>query len=54
MYRVFNMGLGVVLACSPGDVDKLTEAIPEAGFIGEVVEQKSKEIIISKERIIIV
>ena len=54
MYRVFNMGLGVVLACSAGDVDKLTEAIPEAGLIGEVIEQKSKEIIISKERIIIV
>ena len=43
MYRVFNMGLGMVLTCSPGDGDKLTKAIPEARVIGEVVEQKGTE-----------
>jgi len=39
MYRVFNMGIGMVVICSPRDADKLTGALPEAKIIGEVVEQ---------------
>jgi len=39
MFHVFNMGLGMVLMCSPQDVDRLTKALPEARIIGEVVEQ---------------
>ncbi len=39
MYRVFNMGIGMVLICSPNDVNQLTEALPEARVIGEVVKQ---------------
>ncbi len=46
MYRVFNMGLGMVLACKPSDSTKLMKAMPEAGLIGEVIEQKGKERII--------
>ncbi|HEX74499.1 MAG TPA: phosphoribosylformylglycinamidine cyclo-ligase [Dehalococcoidia bacterium] len=42
MYRVFNMGIGVVLICSPKDVDQLTQALPEAKIIGEMVEQVGK------------
>jgi len=40
MYRVFNMGVGMILVCSSSDVEELTKKIPEARIIGEVVEQK--------------
>jgi len=39
MYRVFNMGIGMVVICSPDNADHLTQALPEAKVIGEVVEQ---------------
>jgi len=43
MYRVFNMGIGMVLACSRNDVEGLTKAIADARVIGEVVEGKGEE-----------
>jgi len=39
MYHVFNMGIGMAIICSPGDTDQLTQALPEAKVIGEVVKQ---------------
>jgi len=42
MYRVFNMGIGMVLICSPKDTNKLTKQLPEAKVIGEVVEQRGR------------
>ncbi len=48
MYRVFNMGIGMVLICSPQDVNQLTGQLPEAKVIGEVVAQ------VGKERVVIV
>jgi len=42
MYRVFNMGIGMVLICSPDNVSQLTKALPEAKIIGEVVEQRGE------------
>ena len=39
MYRVFNMGVGVVLICSPDNVNQLTHALPKAKVIGEVIKQ---------------
>jgi len=39
MYRVFNMGIGMVVVCSPDSVEKLIQALPEAKVIGEVVKQ---------------
>ncbi len=41
MYRVFNMGVGMVILCSPGHVSEIITAIPEAQVIGEVVEQRT-------------
>jgi len=41
MYRVFNMGIGMVLICSPQDADQLTTALPEVNKVGEVVKQSS-------------
>ena len=39
MYHVFNMGIGMVLICSPGDADQLKGQLPEAKVIGKVVKQ---------------
>ena len=39
MYRVFNMGIGMVLICSPDVIDQLMKQLPEAKVIGEVVKQ---------------
>ena len=36
MYRVFNMGLGLVMACGPGDEAALLAAVPEAVPVGRV------------------
>jgi phosphoribosylformylglycinamidine cyclo-ligase len=40
MYRVFNMGIGMVLVCSPGDVDQVKSAILDASIVGEIVGSK--------------
>ncbi|MBA7684601.1 Phosphoribosylformylglycinamidine cyclo-ligase [subsurface metagenome] len=42
MYRVFNMGIGMVVICSPKDVDKFTQSLPEVRVIGGVVKQVGK------------
>jgi len=42
MFHVFNMGMGMVIICSPGSVDHFTKALPEAKIIGEVIKQTDK------------
>ncbi len=42
MYRVFNMGIGMTVVCSPHNVSKITQALPEARVIGEVVKQREE------------
>ncbi|MGD0205365.1 MAG: phosphoribosylformylglycinamidine cyclo-ligase [Dehalococcoidia bacterium] len=42
MYRTFNMGLGMVLACAPGDVEAVRANVPEALVVGEVIAQKDE------------
>ncbi|MDO8568579.1 MAG: phosphoribosylformylglycinamidine cyclo-ligase [Dehalococcoidales bacterium] len=42
MYHVFNMGIGMAIACSPDNAGKLTAALPEAKVIGKVVKQAGK------------
>ncbi len=49
MYRVFNMGIGMVLICSPENADQLTRQLPEAKVIGEVVEQAGEARVIIQE-----
>ena len=48
MFRVFNMGIGMALICSPDNADQLTEQLPEAKVIGKVVEQKGKVRVVIK------
>ena len=42
MYRVFNMGIGMTVICTPENVNQLAKALPEAKVIGEVVKQTGK------------
>jgi len=42
MFRVFNMGIGMVVICSPKDADRFTKALPESKVIGEVIKQGGK------------
>jgi phosphoribosylformylglycinamidine cyclo-ligase len=47
MYHVFNMGIGMVVICSPENVSRLTGQLPEAKIIGEVAKQaKEAKVII--------
>jgi len=46
MYRVFNMGIGMVVVVDKCNVEKLQQAIPEQTFVvGELVEGKRKVIL---------
>lgn len=40
MYRVFNMGVGMVIMCSPDDVAEIIDSMPEARRVGKIVEQE--------------
>ena len=44
MFRVFNMGIGMVLACDPSKVRDICSLVPECMIIGEVIAEQ--EIII--------
>jgi phosphoribosylformylglycinamidine cyclo-ligase len=47
MYQVFNMGIGMVIICSPQRVGELTAALPETKIIGKVIKSTDgKKIII--------
>jgi phosphoribosylformylglycinamidine cyclo-ligase len=43
MFRVFNMGIGMVIVCSPENVSQFTRQLPEIKVIGEVTKQKDKD-----------
>ncbi|HXY74406.1 MAG TPA: AIR synthase-related protein, partial [Dehalococcoidales bacterium] len=40
MFHIFNMGVGMVIFCSPGKVKEIIAAVPQAKIIGEVVKQQ--------------
>jgi len=42
MYRVFNMGVGMAIVCSPENVRRLKKSMPEAKPVGEVVKRKGR------------
>ena len=48
MYRVFNMGIGMALFCSPGDVDRLMKDLPESKIVGEVLKQYGEARVVIK------
>ncbi|MDD4860213.1 MAG: phosphoribosylformylglycinamidine cyclo-ligase [Dehalococcoidales bacterium] len=46
MFRVFNMGIGMVAICAPENVKKITKALPEAMIIGEIVPQQGENYVV--------
>jgi phosphoribosylformylglycinamidine cyclo-ligase len=46
MFRVFNMGMGMLVVCSPTNVDKIKAAVPSIRRIGEVIRVRGEERII--------
>jgi len=48
MYRVFNMGIGMAIICSPENSGQLTKSLSESYIVGEVVKQKGKEKVLFK------
>ncbi|MFC1992633.1 phosphoribosylformylglycinamidine cyclo-ligase [Chloroflexota bacterium] len=49
MLHVFNMGIGMVITCSPDRVDQITQALPEAKVIGEITKQAGKARVVIDE-----
>ena len=43
MYRVFNMGIGMALACDAGAADEVVEGVSGAGVMGVVVGHNEGE-----------
>ena len=43
MYRVFNMGLGMCMLCSPERVPAVLDAVPDAAVVGEVIHQRDEQ-----------
>ena len=48
MYCVFNMGIGMVIICSPDKVERLTKQIPEARIIGDIINKTGKARVVIK------
>jgi phosphoribosylformylglycinamidine cyclo-ligase len=46
MYRVFNMGIGMTIVCSPQQVAKIISILPQAKVIGEIIKREDKERVI--------
>lgn len=42
MFRVFNMGVGLALICSPEEAGGFLQTLPEARIIGEIVKGETK------------
>lgn len=46
MYRVFNMGLGMVIACDPSKVETVTSLVPNSLVVGDVRDNAGQERVI--------
>jgi len=43
MYRVFNMGVGITIVCSPHQVAKIVSIMPQAKVIGDIIKKEDEE-----------
>jgi len=49
MYRVFNMGIGMVAVVSPREVQQVLAAVPDGAWvIGEVISQATDPRVVLK------
>lgn len=44
MFRVFNMGLGMIIAVSPGDAESVCAALSDAQHVGEIVRRRAGDV----------
>jgi phosphoribosylformylglycinamidine cyclo-ligase len=42
MYRVFNMGIGMILICAPDKAEEIINQLPDAMVIGKVSKKTGK------------
>ena len=49
MYRVFNMGLGMVAVCRQEDVAAIQRAVPDAVVVGRIVPRQGEEQVLLQE-----
>ena len=43
MYQVFNMGVGMVIVCSPQQIAKIVSILPQAKVVGEIIKRENEE-----------
>jgi phosphoribosylformylglycinamidine cyclo-ligase len=43
MYQVFNMGIGMIVVCSPQQVAQIVSILPQAKVIGEIIKREDRE-----------
>jgi phosphoribosylformylglycinamidine cyclo-ligase len=43
MYQVFNMGIGVIIVCSPERVTKIASMLPQAKVVGKTIRATEKK-----------
>jgi phosphoribosylformylglycinamidine cyclo-ligase len=43
MWRVFNMGIGMVIVCSPEKMREVRRLLPEAIGVGEIVRKEGEQ-----------
>jgi phosphoribosylformylglycinamidine cyclo-ligase len=43
MYRVFNMGIGMIIVCSHQQVAKIVSILPQAKVIGEIIKREDEK-----------
>jgi len=46
MYQVFNMGIGIIIVCSPHQVAKIVSILPQAKVIGAIIKREDEERVI--------
>jgi phosphoribosylformylglycinamidine cyclo-ligase len=46
MYQVFNMGIGMIIVCSAGQVANIVSVLPQAEVIGEIIRGRNEERVI--------
>jgi phosphoribosylformylglycinamidine cyclo-ligase len=46
MYQVFNMGIGMIIVCSPQQLAKIMSILPQAKVIGEIIKREDEERVI--------
>ena len=49
MYRVFNMGLGMVAVCREDDVAAIQQAVSDAVVVGRIVPRKGEDQVVLNE-----